>query len=337
MEIGNCSVSLLLARLKSSLQFFIGGVAMNRAVFTLVFFVLFLVIQPGLRPGAAVSAKETWLGVRSKNFQLIGNASEKDIRKVGIRLEQFRDVFTRIFTKSKANSAIPITVIVFKDDTAYKPYKPLYQGKPAAVSGYFQSGQDVNYITLTADFREINPYAVIFHEYVHALTNDNSRPLPPWVSEGIAEYYSSFEVESSEKKVILGKMIANHVLFLRDQKFLPLGTLFAVDHGSPDYNERERKGVFYAQSWALVHYLLLGNNGKWNAPFRQFINALALGRPVDESFKQIFGTDYATLEKELRDYIGRSSYPAQFVTFDEKLSFDAGMRTTTLSEAETQY
>src|SRR5262245_63173667 len=117
---------------------------------------LFSIIQSGLRPGSASTGKETWLSVRSKHFLLVGNASEKDIRKVGIRLEQFRDVFTRIFTKSKANSAIPITVIVFKDDTAYKPYKPLYQGKPAAVSGYFQSGQDVNYITLTADFREIN-------------------------------------------------------------------------------------------------------------------------------------------------------------------------------------
>ncbi len=310
---------------------------MKRFVFTFVFFALFFVLQPGLHSGAASTARETWLGVRSKNFQLIGNASEKDIRKVGVRLEQFRDVFSRIFTKSKANSPIPITVIVFKDDNAYKPYKPLYQGKPAAVSGYFQSGPDVNYITLTSEFREINPYAVIFHEYVHALTIDNSRPLPPWLNEGIAEYYSSFEVESNEKKVWLGKAIANHVLYLREQRFLPLQRLFAVDRDSPEYNERERKGVFYAQSWALVHYFLLGNDGKWNAQFRQFVNALASGRPADDSFKQIFQTDYATIEKELKDYIGRSAYPAQFVTFDEKLSFDAGMQTSPLSEAEVQY
>ena len=295
-----------------------------------------LLISASTDNGSA-SAKETWLSVRSKNFLLIGNAGEKEIRKVGVRLEQFRDVFSRIFTRSKANSAIPITVIVFKDDNAYKPYKPIYQGKPAAVSGYFQPAEDVNYITLTAEFREINPYAVIFHEYVHALTSDNAKPLPPWVSEGIAEYYSSFEVESNEKKVWLGKAIANHVLYLREQKFLPLQRLFEVTHGSPEYNERDRKGVFYAQSWALVHYLLLGENGKWNAPFRQFVNALASGRPVDESFKQSFQTDYATIEKALREYIGRSAYPAQFVTFDDKLSFDADLQTRPLSEAEVQF
>jgi hypothetical protein len=226
-----------------------------------------------------------------------------------VRLEQFQDVFSRIFTRSKANSAIPITVIVFKNDGAFKPYKPLYQGKPAALSGYFQPGEDVNYVALTSEFRETNPYAVIFHEYVHALTSDNSRPLPPWLNEGIAEYYSSFEVESDEKKVMLGKAIANHVFYLREQKLLPLQRLFAVDRGSPEYNERERKGVFYAQSWALVHYLLLGNESKRQPQLLRFVNALAAGAPIDDSFKQIFQTEYATLEKELKDYIGRNSYP----------------------------
>jgi len=310
---------------------------MKQFASVLAIVILFSIFQPGLRSASSSAAKENWLSVRSKHFHLVGNASEKDIRKVGVRLEQFRDVFSRIFTRSKASSAIPITVVVFKDDSAFRPYKPLYQGKPAAVSGYFQPSEDVNYILLTAELRETNPYAVIFHEYVHALTSDNSRPLPPWLSEGIAEYYSSFEVESNEQKVWLGKAIANHVLYLREQKFLPLQRLFAVDHRSPEYNERERKGVFYAQSWALAHYLLLGADGKWRAQFLQFINALAAGRPVDDSFKEIFRTDYAALEKELKNYIGRSAYPAEYVTFKEKLSFDAGIQTTPLSEAEVQY
>jgi len=315
---------------------------LKRFISILAIAFLFSILQPGLQPGSASRSKETWtketwLSVRSKHFLLVGNASEKDIRKAGVRLEQFRDVFSRIFTRSKASSAIPITVIVFKSDGAFRPYKPLYQGKPASVSGYFQSGDDVNYILLTSELRETNPYAVIFHEYVHALTSDNSRPLPPWLSEGIAEYYSSFEVESDEKRVSLGKAIANHVFYLREQKFLPLQRLFAVDRGSPEYNERDRQGVFYAQSWALVHYMLLGDNSKRQPQFIRFVNALAVGAPVDDSFKQIFQTDYATLEKELRNYIGRNAYYVQTLTFNEKLSFDADMQTTPLSEAETQY
>jgi len=75
-----------------------------------------------------VSAKDTWLSVRSKNFLLIGNASEKEIRQVGTRLEQFRYVFMQLFPKANLNTPVPTTVIVFKSDSSYKPFKPLYQG-----------------------------------------------------------------------------------------------------------------------------------------------------------------------------------------------------------------
>ena len=36
---------------------------------------------------STVAAKDEWVQVRSKNFFLVGNASEKDIRKVATRLE----------------------------------------------------------------------------------------------------------------------------------------------------------------------------------------------------------------------------------------------------------
>jgi len=37
---------------------------------------------------------------------------------------------------------------------------------------------------------------------------------------------------------------------------VPLSELFDVTHRSPQYNEREHRGVFYAESWAPAHYLL---------------------------------------------------------------------------------
>ncbi|MDQ3323212.1 MAG: hypothetical protein M3525_12395, partial [Acidobacteriota bacterium] len=68
-------------------------------------------------------AKNEWLRVRSKNFNLIGNASEKDIRKVATRLEQFREVFRQVLSKANLNSPIPTTVIVFKNEAAFTPFK----------------------------------------------------------------------------------------------------------------------------------------------------------------------------------------------------------------------
>ena len=167
--------------------------------------------------------------MRSKNFLLVGNATEKDIRQVGVRLEQFREVFSRLFTNLKINSPVPTTVIVFKNDESYRPFKP-----NANTAGYFQPGPDVNYITLelTSDVNsEQDPFTIIFHEYTHLLVRNTSGNVPTWFNEGLAEYYSTFSI-TDDQKVVMGRPIASHVYLLRENKMLPLRTLFQVDQKS---------------------------------------------------------------------------------------------------------
>lgn len=62
--------------------------------------------------------------MRSKNFNLIGNASEKDIRKVATKFEQFRETLRLLFSKMNLSSPIATNVVVFKSNSAYKPFKP---------------------------------------------------------------------------------------------------------------------------------------------------------------------------------------------------------------------
>ena len=100
-----------------------------------------------------VEGADKWLSVETKNFLLVGNASESQIRRVGRTLEQFREGFATIFPAVRNQSPIGTTVMVFKDDSAFKPFKPLYEGKPADIGGYFQSARDVNFIALTGDIR----------------------------------------------------------------------------------------------------------------------------------------------------------------------------------------
>jgi FimV-like protein len=280
----------------------------------------------------ASTAKDNWTSVRSKNFFLIGNASEKEIRGVAVRMEKFREVFSRLFPRLKFNSPVPTTVIVFKSDSSYKPFKPMQ-----SVSGYFQSGEDVNYITLTTEGRGDDAYRVIFHEYVHLLLDNTlGRGIPLWFNEGLAEYYSTFDASEGENKVMLGNLISNHVLYLRQQKMLPLRALFAVDHRSPHYNESDKRGVFYAESWALVHYLLLGNKGQRQHQLGRFIDLLSTGTPVENAFQQAFQTSFEAMEKELQGYIQRNTYPLLAATLDQKLETDAGMQSAPITEAEAQ-
>jgi tetratricopeptide (TPR) repeat protein len=286
--------------------------------------------------GQSAYAADTWVSVRSNNFFLVGNASEKDIRQVAMRLERFREVFSRLLPRMTFTSSVPTTVIVFKSDNYYKPYKPVADGKTVPVSGYFQSGREVNYITLTTERREENPYAVIFHEYVHLLLNNTmGRSSPAWFNEGVAEYYSTFDIRD-DQKIYLGNLIRPYIEELRAHRLIPLEKLFAVDNYVLDRDKHDARGLFYAQSWALIHYLIQGNEGKRVRQLGLFMDQLRQNVPAEKAFREAFQTNYAGMEKELRDYVDRGSYRGHIVTFEKKLEFNADMKSAPVSEAEAQ-
>jgi hypothetical protein len=299
------------------------------------FFSTLLCILVLLGSWTAVGA-DKWFRVESKNFVLVGNAGEKDIRKIATQLEQFRLTFSKIFTNLEFHSSVPTVVLVFKNNNAFRAYKPLYQGKPMELDGFFQSGLDINFIALTSEFRENFPFATVFHEYIHFLTKDLISKLPVWVGEGLAEYYSTFEMSDGDRKVLLGKAIQNHLLLLRQERMLPLSVLLTVAHDSPYYNEKGKQGIFYAQSWALVHYLMIADRAMRRPQFVKYVNLSASGKDVEESFHQAFQQDYAVMENELKDYVQRSTYTVEIYTLPERVEEGRELKSSPLSEAEVQ-
>src|SRR5436190_11534913 len=86
--------------------------------------VLFLFAHPAF-------AADKWLSIHTKNFLLVGNANESDIRRVGRTLEEFRSAVSMTFPKMEQTSSVPTTIMVFRNEESFKPYKPLYKGQPS--------------------------------------------------------------------------------------------------------------------------------------------------------------------------------------------------------------
>jgi len=311
---------------------------MKRFVYPLAATLCLLAVVSQYTP---VLAKDNWISVRTKNFFLVGNDSEKDIREVALKLEQFREVFTKLFPNMVFSTPVPTTVVVFKSHSSYAPFKP-----HANTAGYFQPGTDVNYITLTTEVPGANnPYVVragggdeafhtIFHEFTHLLVNNTFKDAPLWFNEGLAEYYSTFKI-TDDRKIVLGLPISNHVYLLRQNQMLPLRALFEVDHKSPHYNEAKKQGVFYAQSWVLMHYLLIGKTG-FVAPLTKFLELQNAGVPLDQAFQQAFGMPFETMEKDLRNYIKQDRYNVLNGHFERKVELDTNTQAMPLTEAEAQ-
>ena len=279
-----------------------------------------------------VSAKDDWLRLQSKNFQLVGNASEKDLRRVATKLEQFRQVFTQLFPRMNFNSPIPTRVVVFRDKKAFDQFKTIEWA-----AGYFQPGEDINHIVLNAEGSDGQNYTTIFHEYTHFLI-DNSlgrSRIPPWFNEGIAEYYEQFIIED-DQKVTLGGLNQAHLRLLERSRLIPFDSFFAVDYYTLHKQSKESTQLFYAQAWALLHYIFHSNNGAKRPEFGKFVDYLMQGAKPRDAFQQAFQTDYATMEIELEKYVAQKKFTSLIAAFKTKLNFDNEMRIFPVSESEAK-
>ena len=285
-----------------------------------------------------MNAKETWTSVWSQNFTVIGNTSEKKLRDVAIKLEQFRRAYSIIFRSDKVESPIPSLVLVFNSDDSFSPFKPLFNGKKQdRVAGYFLRRSNANYIALNTGVHGMDPFDLIFHEYGHFLIENNIHRAPVWLNEGLAEFYSTFEPSDDEQKIRLGAPILRHVATLRNETYIPLRTLINVDYRSPYYHESNKAGIFYAESWVLVHYLMLGNHRKREKQFADFVAHWNPNESTEDAFKQFFQLDLDTLDKELYTYINGFTMPGVEYTLSKKLNYNHELKAEVLTEAESQY
>jgi tetratricopeptide (TPR) repeat protein len=307
-----------------------------------LFFVTLLAALVALAPDTTRTTRaahggdaDAWLSVRSQNFLVVGQARERELRRVAVRLEEYRAAFSRLLSAQHFDPSVPTTVFVFRDDRAYQPFKPLHEGKTeSTVAGYFQPGAEVNYITLALDSETAGGPSTLLHEYTHLLVNNYFRAAPLWLKEGLAEFYSTTRVSADRRRLTLGVPLPHRVRELRAHALIPLRALFEVDQPSPYYHEPEKRALFYAESWALVHYLLEGRGGERRATLSRFVELLASGETADGAFRDSFQTSVEALESELAGYVRQSNYGESSDALERPLDFDTQLQTRPLARAE---
>lgn len=289
---------------------------------------------------AAVAAGGGFVSVRSKNFRFVGEAGEESLRREALRLEQFREALRRAFPDLKVDAPLSPTVLVFKDAESFAPFKPVREDGAAdrSVSGFFQSSDEANYIALAAENGLKGSSGTLFHEYVHFLLKNNfqTSELPVWINEGLAEYYQTFRIKNS-RRAVFGAAQKNHLSVLRRYDPAPLKTLTTVDQRSLARMTTAEKNLFYAQSWALVHYLIRKiqkDGGSINSAIEKYLVLTAAGETPEKAFETVFQTTYEQAEKELEKYISKNNFEAASFDLGENPDLETQFETEPLGEAE---
>lgn len=265
-------------------------------------FLLLIVLSAGLGVAQERDSTQKWLEVRSLHFMVISNADESDAVRVTGQLEKMRAVFQKIFPDSNFDPGAPIIVLALrsrKDFEAVEPASYLARDQ-VDLGGLFMRAPDVNYILLRLEDAGSNPFAGIYHEYTHMLWGHAADWLPLWLNEGTAEFYQNTEIYSDE--VRLGRIDTTDLHPLYVNPPLPLETLFAVDHNSPYYHQKEQGSIFYAECLALTHYLTIEDRQRGTNRIGDYLKLVSQKVDPVAAATQAFG-DLKQLQTDLDAYV----------------------------------
>jgi TonB family protein len=255
---------------------------------------------------SSVAQNNSWLQVRTPHFLIVTNSNEKDGRGTAKQFEVMRSVFQRVFADADLDTPEPIPVLAVTDKSTLNDLVPLqYLGQGQLhVAGYFVSYPERTYVLVWTNAPEQHPYAAVYHEYAHFVFSRTQQWMPLWLSEGIASFYQNTEILND--KVQLGKADAYMQHVLEKNALLPLPTLFAIDTHSPYYQKEDQGTVFYAESWALIHYLKDNDALENTNHINDYLQMVQTEDPVAAA-REAFG-DLDQLLTELRKYIASPSY-----------------------------
>ena len=269
-----------------------------------------------------------WLEIRADHLVVVGDVGE---RKAGDLIDALGRL--QLLFASRGGRVDPgKDVVVFAMRNEESVRQLLGKRAEGGRNGVYVSGPSRDVLAFAIDLGSRTPFRVALHEYAHLLNRLNHPRLPLWLDEGLAELYSTLSADGDT--VYWGTLAPSRVNLLRATRVdpsvmpvdsawmyylgrpglpshgplaaIPLEELLASTRRSDSYRRPEQAGIFYAQSAALVHYLLLGTGHFEDSLLADFLFRGVAGE-AGFNIEEIVG-DVAATEKAFRAHASRHSF-----------------------------
>lgn len=281
---------------------------------------------------SAAASPDRWVEARSKHFTVLADSSVRDASNIASQFERMYVVFHSLLPTMEDEFEPPVMVLVLKDRKGLQALEPEeYLGKKQIdTAGFFLRAPDKNYILMRLDAHEEHTLAAIYHEYTHYIHRKVEGWLPLWLNEGLAQFYENTALDG--KYVWLGQANAQKVRELRLNELLPVAALLGVDASSPYYHDKQKAAIFYAESWALTHYLIVRDRAEGTQRLRDYTQFVMQGEDRIIAAERAFG-DLARLGEALNAYVMQPRLP-YFAMESALPAKDASFRVTSVPTSQ---
>lgn len=291
-----------------------------------------IVVAVWLAAGPALRA-ETWTRVSTPNFTILTANSLREAREWAVALEATCREMKQI-TGVEASSLDPLTLVVFHDAGSFNR---VMQQSNQMTGNYIRKMTFCSFAHNGRAFTAVSPVdhdasrrSAFLASTLWLTTGSFHWPVPYWLTAGFQEQYSGYEIRDG--KVIIGRLVEHGLL--TDVSASSLGEVLAAHQYSPTYDMGE-DNRFNCESWALVHFLMLGRNGEYRLQFLRFLGDLQAGVDSDEAFTKAFPEGRAALGKRFERYVHEGKFRKVILAGDAE-QLDRGLAVRPATELEVQ-
>lgn len=225
------------------------------------------------------------------------------------RLDAMYDEYDQRLSIFRGRRAIPrLEVYLFRTQQEYLAFT---QGKMQNSGGVFLPSQNLLAAFLGDQGRD-QLRRTLQHEAFHQFAyNAIATQLPVWLNEGLAQFFE--EGLWNGDGFLLGEVPPRRLrqlqLDVNTGRLLDFGTLLHMsnDVWARRLAESRAEGVTqYNQSWAMVHFLVMGKNAFGEYAYRgrliEMLRLMHTGKTADEAFTAAFGTNVEGFRMRFVDY-----------------------------------
>lgn len=272
---------------------------------------LLLVSSPALRatePFAGTDDK--WRHFTSPNFELYSRVDEAESRAVLRQLEVLRATFLQTL-QLKEKEPAPVTIFYFGHVRDFRAYVREEVRKNESYRATFHSDPDRGVMVLAPLASPGVGHQLALSTYVsHLFRTAGERP-PQWLARGFSTLFETLAL--TDEKVLFGRPSPGRVRLLQEEKLMPLDALLGIEPGNELFANERATQLYAAQTWAIVHYWMLGRHQFPKDRVDAFLRYSRRQRDASveerrQAFEHFFGVNYAEMNRAIDSYVVSGRY-----------------------------
>lgn len=241
---------------------------------------------PAMKPSDSGDSPGTMQVYQTRYYIIHSDLPIDDVKEAVIRMTRMAEEYHRRTQGFSGEIRERLPFYLFRTSDEYYDSG----GLPGSAGVFMVDGRGARLMAIAGNETKGSTWHTVqhesFHQFAHAVIRGE---LPPWVNEGIAEYFGEglFTGDGFVTGIIPPYRLKRVQEEIKSNRLKSVKNMMLLNHA--DWNS-EMQIENYDQAWSMVHFLAQGENGRYQQAFVNFMKLIGRGTPWQNAWVQTFGS-----------------------------------------------